>query len=302
MPSVNFVQNKSVVNSIVKNTSTTSPFLKNITIIALLALSLAVGYYLYTKFCKKGFKSAQPEEKVKNLVSYFEKNSSDTSQAHLDSARQIKNEASFVYAASEINKKASTPPSQPQPVKSAKDEADHIISALGERPLNSAILRMLMGKQQEVKDLVNAHFAAKEKQVQNRPAPKITEKPLSNRTLNQARIDYKPMDTKGSQWIKILNWVNSHICEYGLQVSKAKDFQDGTAFCALADIFVDGTFLEGSRVSQSEAKLNLAFGALSRAGVPKLLDAEDLILIADQKSIYTYLTEIYKKHAIDKLG
>lgn len=69
---------------------------------------------------------------------------------------------------------------------------------------------------------------------------------------------------------------------------------DGLAFCAIIHHFRPDLIGDFSKLSAENASENmeLAFSAGERAGIPALLDAEDIVEIQDSKSIQTWLFEV----------
>lgn len=285
-----------ILNKSTFKTSSTNGFIdyieRKITAIAFLILGFAICYYLFKEISKI------PESK--KVCPYEKKDHLDSSRSDGKTKKLVDLFDQTKIASQDLRKPEKIEKTPTIKIKTTQEEADAIITVLGERPLESAKLRMFNGKSQEVRDLVNKYYAAKEKILQATPIKKTLEATSSEpqtplRPLNINRVGNSPIASKGTPWSQMLNWVNMHVGAYGIQVNNAKDFQDGRAFCALADILVKGTFSLSSEIG-NEARLNLAFKTLEDVGVPKLLDAEDLVLIADQKSIYTYLTMIHKKH------
>jgi hypothetical protein len=62
---------------------------------------------------------------------------------------------------------------------------------------------------------------------------------------------------------------------------------DGLAFCALAD-----KFTQCKKMNPLD-RHQIAFETLKRVGIPQYLDAEDIVLYQDSRSIQTYLFRIY---------
>jgi len=77
-------------------------------------------------------------------------------------------------------------------------------------------------------------------------------------------------------------------------------WKNGLAFCALVDCHRPGSLqpLDYLQLAEcdDEKRLDAAFSAAELCGVPRLLDAEDLVemSVPDQLSIITYLSEVYK--------
>jgi hypothetical protein len=78
-------------------------------------------------------------------------------------------------------------------------------------------------------------------------------------------------------------------------------WKNGLAFCALVDCHRPGSlqpldYLQLVECGDDEKRLDAAFSAAELCGVPRLLDAEDLVemSVPDQLSIITYLSEVYK--------
>jgi len=88
--------------------------------------------------------------------------------------------------------------------------------------------------------------------------------------------------------------------EKGVEVKNfTTSFKDGLAFCAIVDSHKPGSLgvpYESLSADDAERNLQLAFDAAHKMGVPKLLDAEDIVdmPVPDKFSMITYLSEMYK--------
>jgi hypothetical protein len=90
-------------------------------------------------------------------------------------------------------------------------------------------------------------------------------------------------------------------CEAPLVTNFTTSWKSGLAFVALVDCHRPGSlqphdFLSLLESDDDEKRLEAAFAAAELCGVPRLLDAEDLLTmtVPDQLSLITYLSEMYK--------
>lgn len=98
----------------------------------------------------------------------------------------------------------------------------------------------------------------------------------------------------------MVSWSNQKFSAYNFQVTSLKDnrWKNGQAFCALADTINKGFYAnhfnsEGQNLTPPEVALQEAFKMLETKKIPAFLDAEDH-LDWDDKSIYTYMGQIYR--------
>lgn len=100
---------------------------------------------------------------------------------------------------------------------------------------------------------------------------------------------------------QLVDWVNSKLENYPEAKVKdlTKSWQNGHSFCALIHVLgcdIDYPGMKFETTEEQIANMNRAFtAALEKMRIPKLLDAEDIVEVQDQKSITTYLFEIQKK-------
>eukprot|EP01125_Pyxidicula_operculata_P004029 TRINITY_DN1569_c0_g1_i1.p1 TRINITY_DN1569_c0_g1~~TRINITY_DN1569_c0_g1_i1.p1 ORF type:complete len:349 (-),score=109.22 TRINITY_DN1569_c0_g1_i1:353-1399(-) len=92
----------------------------------------------------------------------------------------------------------------------------------------------------------------------------------------------------------MLRWVQQSLSNSNIEVKNlTTSFQNGQVFCALLNHFkpdmIDYKSLSFTP-ENAESNLKLAFETASKLGIKPLLDAEDVVVVQDQKSIYTYLT------------
>jgi hydroxyethylthiazole kinase-like sugar kinase family protein len=69
---------------------------------------------------------------------------------------------------------------------------------------------------------------------------------------------------------------------------------DGVAFASLLHHFRPDLINLKQLSNDSVKNLNLAFSAAEKAGIPKLLDAEDIAVCPERLSITTYLIKFYE--------
>lgn len=97
---------------------------------------------------------------------------------------------------------------------------------------------------------------------------------------------------------RLMEWCKVNTVKYGLNITNFTTcFKNGMAFCALIHNRHPNFFDYGKlKPENAEYNLNLAFDtAYTRLGVPKLLEAEDVLCLAipDKQSMVTYLMGLY---------
>jgi hypothetical protein len=102
----------------------------------------------------------------------------------------------------------------------------------------------------------------------------------------------------------LLQWCQQKTASYSdvKVVDFHKSWRDGLAFCALLHYFVpDDVDLERLRSETPLKRLEAIFDAFDDAGVPNILDPEDMLIepYPDQLSVITYLSQVFHrfKHA-----
>ena len=96
----------------------------------------------------------------------------------------------------------------------------------------------------------------------------------------------------------LLDWVSDRISPYGIEISDFSDsFEDGKAFQALAASIDPKYNFHHMVTNDPRFNLNSAFDQFEILGIPRLLNAEDMIgdCTPDERSIITYLAMIHSE-------